>query len=211
MSPRRAAVLRTNQGGQVATLREHLVTATDQLLEHRSIGELTTRAIAEHAGVSDGVLYNHFSDKHELLMVAMLRRYERLVERLEAAIPTAGEGSLVANVQAYGQALTEVESAVLLHGAGLLGHPPLLDRFWIEIHRVPFGIDRLRRPLTAYLSAEQRLGRVAMDVDVEAAVTVVFGVCAMSNHLNPTADRDALARHGDAALATAVNGLAGRH
>ena len=145
-------------------------------------------------------------------MAALLRRYGRLVDRLEGAVPTAGEGSLLANVQAYGQALSGVESDVLLHGAALLGHPPLLHRFWTEIHKIPFGVDRLRRPFVDYLTAEQKLGRVAGEVDVEAAVTVVFGVCAMvalSLRLNPTADREALASHRDASLATAVNGLTG--
>jgi AcrR family transcriptional regulator len=212
MSPRRAAVLRTQSADHLATLREHLVAATEQLLEHRSFGEVTTRAIAHHAGVSDGVLYNHFTDKHDLLMAALLRRYGRLVERLEGAVPTAGEGSLVTNVQAYGRALSDVESDVLLHGAALLGHPPLLHTFWTEIHKAPFGVDRLRRPLADYLTAEQKLGRVAGEVDIKAAVTVIFGVCAMvalSLRLNQTADRDALARHRDAALATAINGLSG--
>src|SRR5258705_13651647 len=99
MSPRRAAVLRVHEQGQAATLREHLLVATEELLEHHSMGDLTTRAIAHHAGVSDGVLYNHFDDKADLLMAAMLRRYSRLVERLEVAAPTAGTGSLVVNVQ----------------------------------------------------------------------------------------------------------------
>ncbi len=211
MSPRRAAVLRTQATEQASTLREHLVAATDQLLERRPVGELTTRAIAHHAGVSDGVLYNHFADKTELLMAAMLRRYGRLVERLEAATPRAGDATVVANTQSYGQALIELQSDALLHGAGLLADPPLLHRFWAEIHRSPFGVDRLRRPFVDYLSAEQRLGRVADTVDVDAAVTVVFGVCAMvalTGHLNPTAERGGLARQLDAALATAVTGFA---
>ena len=214
MSPRRAAVLRTLSADPEATLREHLVAATEQLLEHRPFGELTTRVIAHHAGVSDGVLYNHFANKHELLMAALLRRYGRLVERLEAAIPTAGEGTLLANIQAFGRALSEIESDVLLHGATLLGHPPLLHGFWTEIHKAPFGIDRLRRPLVDYLSAEQQLGRVGEEVNIEAATTVVFGVCgmvALSIRLNPTADHAALARHRNAALAAAVRGLAGTH
>jgi AcrR family transcriptional regulator len=214
VSPRRAAVLRTQPAGeQAATLREHLVAATEELLEHHSVGELTTRSIAHHAGVSDGVLYNHFADKADLLMAAMLRRYGRLVERLEAASPTAGEGTVVGNVQSYGRPLSAVESDVLLHGAALLAHPPLLQRFWTEIHRTPFGIDRLRRPLAEYLAAEQRLRRVGENVDIEAAVTVVFGVCgmvALTARLNPTADRAGLARHLDAALAAAVTGLASR-
>jgi AcrR family transcriptional regulator len=213
VSPRRAAVLRSLPPEHAATLHEHLVAATEQLLEQHSVGELTTRSIAQHAGVSDGVLYNHFADKADLLMAAMLRRYGRLVAQLESATPTAGERTVLGNVQAYGRSLSEVEADVLLHGAALLAQPQLLQRFWAEIHRSPFGIDRLRRPLVDYLTEEQRLGRVREEVDVEAAVTVVFGACAMvalSARLNPDADRRGLDRHLDAALAAAVNGFAKR-
>jgi AcrR family transcriptional regulator len=213
MSPRRAAALRDRGPDQPASLREHLVAATEQLLDQRAAGDLTTRSIAQHAGVSDGVLYNHFADKADLVMAAMLRRYGRLVERLETATPTAGQGTVVANVQAYGRVLRELESEALLHGAALLADPPLLGRFWTEIHRSPFGIDRLRRPLADYLAAEQRLGRVRADLDVDAAITVVFGACAMvalTSRLNPGAGRDGLARHLDAALAAAVAGFGPR-
>jgi AcrR family transcriptional regulator len=213
MSPRRAAVLHTHRAGGADTLREHLVAATEQLLEHGSVGQLTTRAIARHAGVSDGVLYNHFADKTGLVMAALVRRYGRLLERIEAAVPDPGNGTVLGNVQAYGKDLSELESDVLLHGAGLLAHPPMLHRFWAEIHRPPFGIERLRQPLADYFRAEQEGGRLADAVDVEAAVTVVFGVCAMvalSSRLNPDADRAGLDRHRDAALAVVVTGLTPR-
>lgn len=210
MSPRRAAALRSQDAAPNLTLREHLVAATDQLLDRQSAGDVTTRVIAHHAHVSDGVLYNHFADKHELLMVAMLRRYERLLARLEAAGPTAGEGTVVGNVQAFARALVEVESDALRHGAGLLAHPPLLHRFWAEIHHAPFGIDRLRRPLSGYLASERDLGRVAATLDIQAATTVVFGVCAMAalaRNLNPGADRATLDADLDATLSTAVRGF----
>lgn len=213
MSPRRAAVLQSHAAGGADTLREHLVAATEQLLGRGSIGDITTRAIAHHAGVSDGVLYNHFADKTDLVMAALLRRYGRLVERLEAAVPTPGEGTVLANVQAYGRELSALESDALLHGAGLLAQPPMLHRFWTEIHKSPFGVERLRQPLAGYLRSEQERGRLADGVDVEAAVTVVFGVCAMaalSTRLNPGADAAGLARHRDAALAVVVSGLAPR-
>src|SRR5262245_55461017 len=210
MSPRRAAVLRAQPHDHGATLREHLVASTEQLLGHHSLGELTTRSIAQHAGVSDGVLYNHFEDKHELVTAAMLRRYARLVERLEDAAPVVGEGTVLRNVQAFARALAEVESDVLLHGAALLLHPDLLHRFWADIHRTPFGIDRLRRPLVDYLEGEQALGRVRADLDVGAAVTVVFGVSAMvalTGRVNPGAQRDDLGRQLEAAVAAAVTGF----
>jgi len=210
MSPRRAAILRTHASEPAGSLRDHLVAATERLLEHHALGELTTRAIAHHAGVSDGVLYNHFADKADLVMAALLSRYGKLVERLEAAAPEAGQATVVGNVQAYGRALSGVETDLMLHGAGLVAHPPLLHRFWAEIHRSPFGIDRLRRPLVDYLVAEKRLGRVNDELDIDAAVTVVFGVCAMvalSRHLNPTADSGRSADHLDASLAAAVTGF----
>jgi AcrR family transcriptional regulator len=210
VSPRRAAVLRTDAAEPDTTLRDHLVVATGQLLEQRPLGDITTRAIAEHAGVSDGVLYNHFADKTELLMAALLRRYERLVGQLEAASPTAGQGTVLANVQRFGRALADLEADALLHGAALLAQPTLLRAFWTEIHRSPLGLDRLRRPLVEYLTAEQGLGRVSAELDIGAAVTVVFGACAMSalsRRLNPTADRATLAAELDAMLSTVVTGL----
>ncbi len=213
MSPRRAAVLRDQGPHQAASLREHLVAATEHLLDRHSAGDLTTRVIAHHAGVSDGVLYNHFADKADLVIEAMLRRYGRLVGRLEEEVPMAGQGTVAANVQAYGRVLSALELDALLHGAALLAHPPLLHRFWTEIHRSPFGVDRLRRPLVDYLAAEQRLGRVRAQLDLEAAVTVVFGACAMvalTGRLNPEAEPDDLARQLDAALAAAVTGFAPR-
>jgi AcrR family transcriptional regulator len=210
MSPRRAAVMRDSPAGDATTLRDHLVAATDALLDRHGAGNLTTREIARHAGVSDGVLYNHFADKTDLVLAAMVRRYGRLVERLEAATPRAGEGTVLGNVQAYGRALSRVEAEVLLHGAALLSDPPLLQRFWAEIHRSPFGIDRLRRPLRDYLRDEQGRGRVSADIDTDAAVTVVFGACAMvalTRRLNPGADGAELDHHLDAALAAAVTGF----
>jgi hypothetical protein len=113
-------------------------------------------------------------------------------------------------VLAFGRALVDVEADALVHGAGLLAHPPLLHRFRAEIHHPPFGLDRLRRPLADYLAAEQRLGRVAATLDLDAATTVVFGVCAMAalaRTLNPGADRAVLDADLDATLATAIRGF----
>jgi AcrR family transcriptional regulator len=213
MSPKRAAVMRDRPAGDATNLRDHLVAATDQLLDAHGAGNLTTREIARHAGVSDGVLYNHFADKADLVLAAMIRRYGRLVERLEGATPRAGEGTVLGNVQSYGRALSQVEAEVMLHGAALLSDPLLLQRFWTEIHRSPFGIDRLRRPLRDYLRDERGRGRVSAEVEIDAAVTVVFGACAMvalTRRLNPAADGAELDRHLDAALAAAIGGFVGR-
>jgi len=158
MSPRRAAVLR-HAGGPHVHIRDHLVVSVDELLAREPIHALTTRAIAEHAGVADGVLYNHFADKSDLVIAALVRRFGRLVERLEASAPEAGEGTVTANVQAFGRSLARMNAESMGMAAGLLADPALLHRFWAKIHRTPFGIERLRRPLAGYLAAERDLGR----------------------------------------------------
>jgi AcrR family transcriptional regulator len=55
-------------------LREHLLAAAERLLAESRPQALTTRAIARAAGVSDGVLYNYFADRDELVLEALVRR-----------------------------------------------------------------------------------------------------------------------------------------
>ena len=209
MAPRRAAAIR-HLGDHEATLSDHLLATTDDLLEHSSLGALTTRQIARAAGVSDGVIYNHFPDKQALILRALLRRYARLVDRFELATPVAGEGSVTRQLQAFAQALSDLESDALLLGAGLLADPALLEAFWTEIHRVPFGIGRLRQPLIDYLAAERDRGTVDRSIDVEAVTTLVFGasgIVALTRRVNPHADRAALDAQLDAAVTTIVVGI----
>ena len=209
MAPRRAAAVR-DLAEEGLTLSDHLVATTDDLLEDISLGTLTTRRIARAAGVSDGVIYNHFPDKQALILTALLRRYARLVDRFELAAPIAGQGSVTRQLQAFAHALSDLEANALLLGAGLLADPALLERFWTEIHRVPFGIGRLRRPLIDYLIAERDRGAVDPSIDVEAVTTLVFGasgIVALTRRVNRHADRAALDAQLDAAIETIILGI----
>jgi AcrR family transcriptional regulator len=198
-------------------LKDHLVEAADELLDDAAPASLTTRQIARHANVSDGVLYNHFGDKDELLVAALTRRYGRLVEAFEARIVEAdqpergSDRSLAAWLHAYTRALRDLEAAALHLAAGLLAEPRLLEAFWVEIHRAPLGLNRLRQPLTDRLLVERDAGRIAADADIDAAATLVFGASAMTAitlRVNPIVDREAVDRQLDAAIALVIAGLA---
>ena len=111
---------------------------------------------------------------------------------------------------AFAAALCDLEADALLLGAGLLADPSLLERFWVEIHRQPYGIGRLRRPLTDYLAAEQGRGGIGSSVDIEAVTTLMFGASAMAALQIPRhrhADRDEVDRQLSAAVATIVSGI----
>jgi AcrR family transcriptional regulator len=170
MSPRKAAVLRHSDDGR--SLREHLIATAERMMSEQGTAGLTVRAIAHQAGVADGVLYNHFTDKEELLANA-LRAHVRTVERSLSELPEPGVGAVEANLRAhlaYGLALHQ---AILPAFVGLLAKPAVLTRF-AELDK--YGQD-WRDRLIGYLRAERDLGRLASDAEVDAAAAMIVGVC----------------------------------
>lgn len=177
--PRRAGVLASVEGDPAVVLREHLLDAAEALLAERSIGGVTTRALAKQAQVSEGVLYNHFADKSDLLVGALVRRFSRLVERLNAGVPQPGEGDVRANLELLATRLVELQQDALPLVRKLIGEPELLARFASGIHAgdLPFGGRQIREPVVAYLEAERDAGRLG-HFDLGAAADVLLATTA---------------------------------
>jgi len=177
--PRRAGALAGVEGEPALVLREHLLDAAEALLAERSVGGVTTRALAQKARVSEGVLYNHFADKSDLLVGALVRRFSRLVERLNSAIPHAGDSDVRANLEVLAMRLVELQADALPLVRKLMGEPELLSRFAVEIHArdLPFGGRQIREPVVAYLAAEQSAGRLGQ-FDAGAAADVLLATTA---------------------------------
>jgi AcrR family transcriptional regulator len=156
-----------------------LLDAAEALLAERSVSGVTTRALAKQAHVSEGVLYNHFADKSDLLVGALVRRFSRLVERLDAAVPRAGDGDVRANLETLATRLVEFHADAVPLVRKLIGEPALLARFAVEIHGpgLPFGGRQIRDPLVAYLEAEQDAGRLGQ-FDVGAAADLLLATTA---------------------------------
>jgi AcrR family transcriptional regulator len=179
MSPKRAKAVRGRGGDDPATaLREHLIDAAERLLADRPVPAITTRELARTAGVSDGVLYNYFQDKNDLLLTALVRRYQRLADRFTATLPAAGTGTVAANLLAIAEAMLDLDLAVLPVFGGLMSEQPLLHRFFAEIHRPPYGAQLIFHTTGDYLQAEQRLGRLPTAAP-EPAITLFTGAIAM--------------------------------
>lgn len=171
MTPRKAAVL-LRAGADGRSLREHLIATAERMISERGTAGLTVRAIAREAGVADGVLYNHFADKEELLANA-LHMYVRTVERGLGVLPEPGTDTVEGNLRAhleYGLALHE---AILPAFAGLLAQPAVLTRF----AELGDHGEQWRDRLLSYLRAERKLGRLAADAQLEAAAAMIVGIC----------------------------------
>lgn len=169
MSPRRAAALRDSEGD--ANLREHLLTTAERMIA-TGAGTLTVRAVAAEARVADGVLYNYFADKEELLALA-LHAHVRDVEAGLGPLPEPGAGTLEANLSThlmYGLAL---HRGILPAFTRLLAQPKVLARFAAADTGTPQWRDRL----VDYLRAERELGHLRPDSRVDAAAAMIVGVC----------------------------------
>ncbi|MEU2613480.1 helix-turn-helix domain-containing protein [Micromonospora sp. NPDC007271] len=208
MAPRRAAALR---GGE-QSLREHLIAAAGRLVAQRGVAGLTVREIARAAGVADGVLYNHFADKEELLAYALHAHVGAVEAEQEGAPPRPGEGTVEANLRAYLRRALALHAAILPAFAGLATQPKLLARLG-ELPAPLGGGQGLRAELAGYVRAEQRLGRVAASASPEAVATLVVGVChdlVLGRLLDPSGPPPEPAPElVDALVATLLHGVAG--
>ena len=176
----------TGDGAPAASLREHLVETAASLLAERQVSAITTRDIARSAGVSDGVLYNYFADKSELLVAGLVRRFETVVARFAVDLPAPGTGTVEDNLVAHLRALYDLTRDGFPMIAGLVGEPALLARMIDEIHRPGQGILPFLDRMGEYLYGEQQLGRIRIDADLMTAMLMLTGTCgtlAMRSHL----------------------------
>ena len=200
MSPRKASALRD---GNEQNLREYLIATAARLIAQRGTGALTVRKIAREAQVADGVLYNYFEDKEDLLANALLAHVASVMGSAPPLLPEPGTGALADNLRRFIDGGLEVLIRVTPAFAGLVTQPKVLIRFHAMVGgNAAFGAeppDRQSAPaeedgagagedaddgqhgrglpdmLSAYLHAEQRIGRVAADADIDAAVILIVG------------------------------------
>ena len=81
--------------------RQQLLDLGVSLLAHRSLDELTIDVLAEEAGVSRGLLYHYFGDKHAFREAVVRRAVEDLIA--QTSPPATGDplARLLASLTAY--------------------------------------------------------------------------------------------------------------
>jgi AcrR family transcriptional regulator len=176
MSPRRAKAVEGRVGDDpAAALRDLLVDTAEALLSEGPISAVTTREISRRAGVSDGVLYNYFADKNELILAALLRRYDTLATRFQAGLPKPGDATVEANLASLIRSLLALFSDAMPTIAGLMTEPLLLHKLLEAIHTQILSPQTVQRMLVEYLEAEQRLGRLRAGMDLVPVGVLLMG------------------------------------
>ena len=151
-----------------------LLDAAASLLAERGTTAVTARDIARRAGLSDGVLYNYFEDKPELVLAALTRSFEQLAAELYDALPEPGTGEIADALLQAARALLRFHERSWPMIASVVADPALMRAFVVAIHAPDRYAERVRRPVANYLRAERRLGRIAA-ADVDAATDLLIG------------------------------------
>jgi AcrR family transcriptional regulator len=160
-------------GVAIRDAREQLFDAAERVLLRDGPGGLTSRSVTTEAGVGKGVLHRHFPDFDEFLTEFVLDRMARIDGQAAALQSAAGTSSVAANLTGV---LTEIFGSITLMIIRLvIGRDELRAR----LRRArPGGLPILSDAtamIAAYLATEQRLGRLALDTDVDALAPMLVG------------------------------------
>lgn len=177
MSPKRIINLSDTpgSGGEVLSLREHLISAAERVVRRKGFARITVREIASEAGVADGTLYNHFRDKEELLVEAILRHLSVIEDMFRELSKQAGAGTVAGNLESLATAVLDFEWETVPLLSSLHTEPVLLKRLHSKFHSEKIGPHGARREVSNYLREEQRLGRVDRNVDPDAVAMLLVG------------------------------------
>ena len=91
VSDRRAAGSRS-RAAKAAQTRERILEAARRILAGEGLERLTTRRVAELAGVSHGMVHYHFADKRDLIVALVVHARRDWVEPLEELVDGPGTG-----------------------------------------------------------------------------------------------------------------------
>lgn len=156
-----------------ASVRSRLIEAARALLIEHGLAGTTTREIARVAGVSEGTIYNHFTDKYDLVLAAV-KESSRLGELVEGLPTEAGTAPVRTTLIAFVEGWLQRADESIRMFAPVIGDPELAG-----LHRAMerSGGDPLKsqRRIASYLAAEQSAGNIASSADAMMLARILVG------------------------------------
>lgn len=154
--------------------RKQLFDAAERILLRDGPSTLTTRAVTAEAGCANGVLHRHFTDFDAFLTELVLDRIKQLEARSARLRDSAGTGEVVSTLA---KALTAVFESVVV---AILALVTFRDELRAQLRAVrpgggvPLATEAVAM-IAAYLTAEQDLGRIAPDADIDTLAPTLIG------------------------------------
>jgi AcrR family transcriptional regulator len=154
--------------------REAILAATLELVREQGVARLTTREVAERAGVSEASVYYHYADKAGLMKAVFESGLEPLRTFAERGIP---DGDRADVLTAFGRALERFLDQALPVLFAAQSDARLRDELAAYMAENDLGPHRGVRALGAFFAAEQAAGEARDGIDPEAAGLLLVGAC----------------------------------
>jgi len=153
----------------------------------------TVKVIAKHAGISEGVIYQHFESKDQLFYEAVVEPLREAIDDLVAFCtvidrdgPLNRERQMQTLADLYDKLTSTLEEVLPLLGLVLFGDPKVARRFYEEHFAV--AMDRLA---DAWREVADRYGLEFELLDMSArAVMGTALILALESHHSDKFDRD---------------------
>src|SRR4051812_47429975 len=160
-------------GRPSAGAREAIVKATAELFDEQGLAKLTTKAVAERAGVSDASVYYHFKDKAGLLQAVI---EDGLASFKEEDFAKAAAALSVADMlQRYGESLEAYFDSIHPVVTAMQADHELRERFRAYMSANDMGPHRGIRFLSSLLEGKKKAGLVRADADTQAVALLLQG------------------------------------
>jgi AcrR family transcriptional regulator len=157
----------------MAGLREKILEAAESILGSGGPAEISTRAIAKVAGCSDGALYKHFESLDEVLLELFKEKLPtfKALQELPLVVGKRTVEENLAGVLATG---LEFIRAAMPIWIALWSDEALRRAYYERLKEQGGGPHVAILAISAYLEAEQRLGRVNPDANVATSASLVL-------------------------------------
>jgi AcrR family transcriptional regulator len=141
--------------------REGILRATRDLLRERGMAKLTTRAVAERAGVSEGSVFYHFEDRFGLLKAV----FERSLDPLHLESILRNDDDLRTTVTRMSEGIERFLNASLDVMMAAQSDSDLRDSLHAFMLESDYGPHRGIAGIGAFVAAKQKDGVIRADVD----------------------------------------------
>jgi AcrR family transcriptional regulator len=161
--------------------REQILKASLEVLRERGIARLTTREVAERAGVSEGSVFYHFGDRFGLLRAVFEGSLTPLLKLSVAGVAAADVRTTLENFSDAVQGFLATGLDVLLAAHG---DAELREGTATFLAEQDYGPHRGIRIIGDYLATQQAAGSVRADVDPRVVAYLIVSD-ALSRTLQP--------------------------
>lgn len=151
--------------------RKQILGAAERLIRSEGLARLTTKRIAQEAGVSEGSLFNHFTRKDDLVLAAIMER----VPQLLLSVAKAGDNTVEDNLAGIALAVIRFYEGTLPLLLALFADARLLLRHRESVQQRGGGPQYMLDVVINYLGAEQQIGRVSTAIDPKSVASALCG------------------------------------